>query len=81
MLKWMASTLQGAMEHNMASHEQEGATADADSAEKWCENMTPIITQYAAKDIFNMDETTIFYNEQAAIEDNGFKGRKVPRTE
>jgi hypothetical protein len=28
-----------------------------------------------------MDETTIFYNEQAAIEDNGFKGRKVPRTE
>jgi hypothetical protein len=33
----------------------------------------------APKAIFNMDETILFYNKQQ--EDNGFKGRKVPRTE
>jgi hypothetical protein len=38
----------------------EGASADLDSAEKWRQNVKPIVTQYAAKDIFNMDETALF---------------------
>jgi hypothetical protein len=31
---------------------------------KWPENVKPIVTQYALKDIFNTDETALFYNAQ-----------------
>jgi uncharacterized protein YqkB len=41
----------------------EGASADLDSAEKWQENVKPIVTQYAP-DIFNPDEMALFYNAQ-----------------
>jgi hypothetical protein len=38
----------------------EGASADLDLAEKWQENVKPIVTQYALKDIFNLDEMALF---------------------
>jgi hypothetical protein len=38
-----------------------GVSADADSAQKWQEQVTPIITQIAPKDILNLDEVAQFY--------------------
>jgi hypothetical protein len=57
----------------------EGATADSDSAGKWRENATPIITQYAPKDIFNAVEIAALHF--ATTEVTGFKERKVPGSE
>jgi hypothetical protein len=37
------------------------ATVDVDLIEKWCKNVTPTITLYAPKDIFNMAEAALFY--------------------
>jgi hypothetical protein len=42
----------------------EGASADLDLAEKWQENVKLIVTQYAPKDISNLDETSLFYKAQ-----------------
>jgi hypothetical protein len=42
----------------------DGATADTDLAKRRCENVTPIITQYAPKDIFNVDKSALFYDVQ-----------------
>jgi hypothetical protein len=41
-----------------------GASANLDSADKWRENVKPIVTQYAPNDIFNRDEMALFYNAQ-----------------
>jgi hypothetical protein len=43
---------------------EEGATAEADLAEKWYENVIVLITQSAQESIFNMDKTALFYNSQ-----------------
>jgi hypothetical protein len=42
----------------------EGAAANVDSAEKWLEKVTPVITQDAQKDIYNMGEIGLFCNAQ-----------------
>jgi hypothetical protein len=42
----------------------EGASADLDSAENWQENVKPIVTRYAPKDFFNLDEMALFCNAQ-----------------
>jgi hypothetical protein len=42
----------------------DGAAADVGMAEKWWESVTPVITQCAPKDIFNMDEMALFYGVQ-----------------
>jgi hypothetical protein len=43
---------------------KDGCTADIALAKKRCENVIPVITQYAPKDIFKMDETSLFYDVQ-----------------
>jgi hypothetical protein len=40
----------------------EGFSVDTEASNKWHKNVTPIIKQYAPKNIFNMDETALFYN-------------------
>jgi hypothetical protein len=43
---------------------RQSVTRECVSAEKWAEHAKPIITPYALKDIFNLDETAhfIMYN-------------------
>jgi hypothetical protein len=42
-----------------------GATADADLSEKWCQDVSTTIIQYAPKDILNMDtKLNFFCNEE-----------------
>ena len=43
---------------------RQSVSREGASAEKWAEHVKPIITPYALKDIFNLDETAhfIMYN-------------------
>jgi Tc5 transposase DNA-binding domain. len=51
--------------HNITCHSVSGgAAADLDLVPKWQENVKPIVTQHVPKDIFNLDETAVFYNVQ-----------------
>jgi hypothetical protein len=45
----------------------EGSSVDTEASNKWRKNVTPIIKQYAPKNIFNMDETAVL---QCASEEN-----------
>jgi len=59
----------------MTISDRESISADIDSAEKWQEYVKPVITRYAFKDIFSLDEMAHFYN----IQPKGtlaFKGEK-----
>jgi hypothetical protein len=38
----------------------EGSSVDTKVSDKWHENVTPIIKQYAPENIFNMDETALY---------------------
>lgn len=49
------------------------------SAEKWAEHVKPIITPYALKDIFNLDETSTFYNVK--WKRTWHEGKEVSRSE
>jgi hypothetical protein len=42
----------------------ESSAADVEASDKWRESVVPLIKQYASQDIFNMDETALFYNAQ-----------------
>jgi hypothetical protein len=46
---------------------REGSFVGTEASDKWRENVTPIIKQYGPKNIFNMDETALFYNAQPKI--------------
>jgi len=39
---------------------EEGAAADLGWAEKWQETVKPIVTKYALKNIFNLNEKALF---------------------
>jgi len=85
MLQWIAAAIQKEVEHYMTISDREGISADVDSAEKWQEYVKPVITQYALKDIFNLDKMAHFYNVQPegtlAFKGEKFKGRKGIKTE
>jgi hypothetical protein len=54
----------------------ESITADSNSAGKWRENVTPIITRYVPKDIFNVEKTAALHFSTKEVTD--FKGTKLP---
>jgi hypothetical protein len=49
--------------HNLASLTIKGepSSVDVQTAEKWHKNLAPIPKQYASHNIFNVDETLLFY--------------------
>jgi len=81
MLQWIGVAAQTEVEHYMTISDREGISADVDAAEKCQEYVKPVITRYALKDIFSLDEMAHFYNiqpkETLAFKGDKFKGEKM----